>query len=217
MHMLGQAPFTNMLRITTERKRGRLLLTVEGCLSGTSVSTLEQCWRELRASRREVKFSVNLCGVSFIDTPGKVLLKEIHRQGGQLLAEGCLNQAILREIVAGEKEVKGTRPGAVRKGAHIFFYGFLLFTLLPGALSAQQVPATCARPTDVLRLTHWRRYQAAQDMASAARASQEPSGAWKRSTQVGDAISVEIEVGVENALRTTGTLVERPKGPVAVH
>jgi len=86
-----------MLRITTEKKRGKTILSVEGRLAVPSVATLEQCWRELHTSSPNEKFHVKLCGVSFIDAAGKVLLKEIHRQGGQLMAEGCLNQAIVHE------------------------------------------------------------------------------------------------------------------------
>src|SRR5580704_18270795 len=84
-----------MLRITTEKKRGKLVLTVEGRLAGPWVSTLEQSWRDARAGSPTEKVSVNLCGVSFIDPAGKTLLKEIHHQGGQLSAEGCLNQSII--------------------------------------------------------------------------------------------------------------------------
>jgi len=88
-----------MFRITTEKKRGKVVLTVEGRLAGQGVSTFEQCWRELRAASPDEKFNVNLCGVSFIDAAGRALLKEIHREGGRLVAEGCLNQAIVKEIV----------------------------------------------------------------------------------------------------------------------
>src|SRR5215470_14281221 len=92
-----------MLRITTEKKKAKTVLSVEGRLAGPFVSTLEQCWRELKAASPQEKFYVNLCGVSFIDGAGKMLLKEMHRQGGQLVAQGCLNQAIVKEIVGSDK------------------------------------------------------------------------------------------------------------------
>ncbi len=147
----------NMLRISTEQKRGKTVLTVEGRLAGASVSTFEQCWREMRAASTDAKVFVNLCGVSFIDTPGKVLLKEIHRQGGQLIAEGCLNQAIVREIAGEEKETdkRKSDSGSKPKGGHVFFYG-LLFFFLPGVLSAQQPGAqerSAGEPRGALRLT----------------------------------------------------------------
>ena len=40
-----------MLRISTEKKRCKVLLTVEGRLAGQTVPTLEQFWRELRSER----------------------------------------------------------------------------------------------------------------------------------------------------------------------
>ncbi|HWY43834.1 MAG TPA: TolC family protein [Candidatus Sulfotelmatobacter sp.] len=118
-----------MLRITTEKKRGRTVLSVEGRLSGPRVAMLEQCWRELRAGVPDEKFHVNLCGVTFIDGAGKVLLKAIHSEGGQLLAEGCLNQAIVKEITAEAKPGGGEKRG---KGPGVFFY-VVFFSLLLGA------------------------------------------------------------------------------------
>jgi outer membrane protein len=141
-----------MLRITTDKKRGKLILTVEGRLAGPWVAALEQCWREMRAGSPDEKFSVNLCGVSFIDPAGKELLKEIHHQGGRLVAEGCLNQAIVREISAPEEKSKGS------KGSHIVFY-VVLFSLLvtpaltPAQSNRQQSPLPANPPTEVLRLT----------------------------------------------------------------
>ncbi len=98
VHLLAYFGAGEMLRITSDKKKGKVVLTVEGRIAGPWVGTLEQCWRELRAASPDEKFSINLCGVSFIDPAGKTLLKEIYRQGGQLVAEGCLNQAIVREI-----------------------------------------------------------------------------------------------------------------------
>ena len=147
-----------MLRISTQKKRGKTVLSVEGRLAGPLVATLEQCWRELRGSSPNEKFQVNLCGVSFIDSAGKVLLKEIHRQGGELVADGCLNQAIVHEIVKSEKHERSHSRKEGAGGSHIVFYIALLSLLLhPGQLRAQgaagakALPASA--PTEVLRLT----------------------------------------------------------------
>jgi outer membrane protein len=144
-----------MLRITTEKKRGRTTLSVEGRLAGQWVGALEECWRALRADSPGEKFSVNLCGVSFIDAAGKVLLKTIHRDGGQLLAEGCLNQSIVDEIAGPEKNSSGGEPG---KRSPIIFY-VLLFGLLgaphaaQGQAAARQSPLPQNAPSGVERLT----------------------------------------------------------------
>jgi len=147
-----------MLRITTENKRGKIILSVEGRLAGPWVAALEQCWRELYAASPRQKFSVDLCEVSFIDSAGKALLKEMHRLGGELIAEGCLNQAIINEIVgAGEnKESPSGKNAPRRKGSSIIFYiVFLNLLLLPAGARAQAnnpaLPVTA--PTETLRLT----------------------------------------------------------------
>jgi outer membrane protein TolC/ABC-type transporter Mla MlaB component len=146
-----------MLRITTQKKRGKTVLSIEGRLAGPLVGTLEQCWRELHGASPNEKLHVNLCGVSFIDSAGKVLLKEIHRQGGELVAEGCLNQAIVEEIVKSEKVTKGHGRKEGHKGSHIIFY-IALLSLLGGAMAqAQSSPNAQTAPeassTEVLRLT----------------------------------------------------------------
>ncbi len=147
-----------MLRITTEKKRGKTFLSVEGRLAGPWVAALEQCWRDLHAASPQEKFHVNLCGVSFIDAGGKVLLKEIHRQGGRLVAEGCLNQAIVDEIVAKEKQGERNGEKERRKSSHIIFYTIFFSLMLgPKVAHAQGINKQIALPgnvpTQVLRLT----------------------------------------------------------------
>jgi outer membrane protein len=145
-----------MLRITTEKKRAKTVLSVEGRLAGALVATLEQCWKELKAASPHERFYVDLCGVSFIDAAGKMLLQEMHRQGGQLLADGCLNQAIVKEIIGRQKA--GARGDEGKdKGTPIIFYVMLL-GLLFGATGAKaqekpDVPATAAAASRPLRLT----------------------------------------------------------------
>src|SRR5437016_10406603 len=87
MHLHTASTAAFMLRITTEKKRGKIFLGVEGRLAGPWVAALEQCWRELHAASPREKFHVNLCGVSFIDAAGKVLLMEIHRRSEEHTSE----------------------------------------------------------------------------------------------------------------------------------
>src|SRR5882762_666536 len=158
MHLQATNGTESMLRITTEKKRGKIFLSVEGRLAGPWVAALEQCWRELHAASPSEKFHVNLCGVSFIDAAGKVLLMEIHRQGGQLIAEGCLNQAIVQEIVAREKQGTSNSAKERPKRSHIIFYTvFFSLMLGPTMTRAQGTSKLSAlpgnAPTQVLRLT----------------------------------------------------------------
>jgi len=158
MHLQPTGGTQYMLRITTEKKRGRIFLGVEGRLAGPWVAALEQCWRELHVASPEEKFHINLCGVSFIDAAGKVLLKEIYRQGGQLVAEGCLNQAIVDEIVAHEKKAAGMAAKERPKRSHIIFYTIFFSLLVGPTLTHAQASDTQGalpgnQPTGALRLT----------------------------------------------------------------
>jgi outer membrane protein len=153
----GQAEHP-MLRITTENKRGKLFLCVEGSLSGPRVATLEQCWRELSAATPRPKFCINLCGVSFIDNAGKVLLKEMYRLGAELLAEGCLNQAIVTEIIGpGRKsETRESKDNDPSKGSPFIFYVLFFSLLLVPPFAAAQTRSSALpanAPTDTLKLT----------------------------------------------------------------
>jgi len=150
-----------MFRVTTEKKRSKVLLTIEGRLAGESVFTLEHCWRELRAASPTEKFNVDLCGVSFIDAAGKTLLKEIHRQGGHLVAQGCLNQETVKEITGGA-ERQGEQDKKSTKRSHIIFYiAFFSLLIVPALTPAQSQTRSQERqaalpadgPAGVMRLT----------------------------------------------------------------
>jgi outer membrane protein TolC/ABC-type transporter Mla MlaB component len=146
-----------MLRITTEKKRAKTVLSVEGRLAGALVATLEQCWKELKATSPHERFHVDLCGVSFIDAAGKMLLQEMHRQGGQLVADGCLNQAIVKEIIGRQKNEGRSDEGKDNKGKPIIFYLALLGLLFAaGGVRAQEKPDVSANAQasgELLRLT----------------------------------------------------------------
>jgi outer membrane protein TolC len=100
---------------------------------------------------------VDLCGVSFIDATGKMLLKEIHQQGGRLIAEGCLNQAIVEEIEGRDRTGK-TGCWGRKKGSHIIFYvAFFSLMVTPvvahGQSNGKQSALPGTVPTGVMRLT----------------------------------------------------------------
>jgi outer membrane protein len=148
-----------MLRITVEKKPDKISLTVEGKLAGPWVSALEESWRDLRDSSSGESLSINLCGVSYIDAAGKALLAEIHQQGAKLVAEGCLNQAIVREIAAKQNEDKDANRAKGPKRTPIIFYILFLSLSLASADSANAQTGAARNglsanaPTEVLRLT----------------------------------------------------------------
>ena len=89
-----------MLKITTRTDPTATILELEGKLAGPWVQELESCWREASNADRSVR--VLLCAVTFVDEKGRDLLVEMHRYGAELVAEGCMNKAIVEEIMRGE-------------------------------------------------------------------------------------------------------------------
>jgi hypothetical protein len=90
-----------MLKITTRTDPTGISLELEGRLAGPWVQELEGCWREAANSKRSVR--VLVCGVTFIDDKGRDLLVEMYRRGAELVADGCMNKAIVEEIIRGER------------------------------------------------------------------------------------------------------------------
>ncbi|HEY2990805.1 MAG TPA: hypothetical protein VGL11_24035 [Candidatus Binatia bacterium] len=90
-----------MLKITTQDDATQTVVELEGKLAGPWVEELRGCWRN-RSGGRPVR--ILLCAVTFVDAEGKNLLTEIYRDGAELVAEGCMNKAIVDEIT------KGGRP-----------------------------------------------------------------------------------------------------------
>jgi hypothetical protein len=90
-----------MLKITTRTDPTGTTFELEGKLAGPWVQELEGCWQEVTNSDRSVR--VLLCAVTFIDDKGRDLLLEMHRYGAELVAEGCMNKAIIDDIVRGKR------------------------------------------------------------------------------------------------------------------
>ena len=89
-----------MLKITTQADATRTIFELEGTLAGPWVRELGDCWQQ--AVIVDQKVQVMLKAVTFIDGAGRKLLAEMHRQGAELAAEGCMTKAIIEEIMRGE-------------------------------------------------------------------------------------------------------------------
>lgn len=91
-----------MLKITTQTNPTGIILEVEGKLAGPWVEELEHCWRKVSNSNQPLR--VMLCAVTFIDDKGRNLLVQMYRHGAELVAEGCMNKAIVEEIIGEEND-----------------------------------------------------------------------------------------------------------------
>ena len=91
-----------VLRVTTETDETGTVLVLEGRLAGVWVQVLEDSWREVANSGRAVR--VMVCAMTFIDEKGKALLADMHQHGCELVAEGCMNKAIVEDITQGGRQ-----------------------------------------------------------------------------------------------------------------
>ena len=67
------------LRITIQDEAPRsITLKIEGRVTGPKVLELNRAWQDLAASLGSQRLSVDLRGVTFIDSAGRTLLAEIH-------------------------------------------------------------------------------------------------------------------------------------------
>ena len=91
----------SMLKITTLIQTESVTLRLEGRLAGPWVQELERCWASAVVDRKKHHCSVDLSAVTYVDSEGKGLLKKIHQEGAKLLASGCLNSCLAKEISQG--------------------------------------------------------------------------------------------------------------------
>jgi hypothetical protein len=98
---LTDGALVTMLRISSQILPTEAIFELEGKLAGPWVQEREGCWRNAVQPDRPLK--VLLCAVTFIDEKGTQLLAEMYRQGVELVAEGCMNKALVEQIVRGER------------------------------------------------------------------------------------------------------------------
>ena len=97
-----------MLRVTQIEEGSRIVLIVEGKLTGATKGPLVELIKNLPAGESGVPLIVvDLMGVTSIDVEGKRVLKELHLRGASLRAKGCLNRAIVDGITCCVPESAG--------------------------------------------------------------------------------------------------------------
>lgn len=85
------------MKVTTQIDPTRTILKIEGKLAGPWVQELKACWQRVVVADQPVRVLLN--AVTFIDEAGKYLLAEMHRQGAELVAEGCMTKSIINKII----------------------------------------------------------------------------------------------------------------------
>ncbi len=88
-----------MLRITIHNETVTTRFVIEGKLAGPWVEELERCWQTALSNEPSCAIQVHLANVIFVDDLGKELLAAMYRRGVNLVANGLMTQAIVKEIV----------------------------------------------------------------------------------------------------------------------
>jgi anti-anti-sigma regulatory factor len=94
------------MKISSRRRGKTVVIEAAGKLVGPWVKELEQCWRSTASS----PVRVDLTGVTFIDDAGTDLLRTMHRERVELVAEGCF----IEGIVDGIRQSTARSQGRVR-------------------------------------------------------------------------------------------------------
>ncbi len=89
-----------MLRISIKYQADSTTLRLEGKLVGPWIPELEQCWRGVTDTARPAHLIVDLAGVSWVDSSGRALLREMHSTGVTLEGRGLLSQLFIHWIIA---------------------------------------------------------------------------------------------------------------------
>jgi hypothetical protein len=88
-----------MVKIQVRESKDRIVLEVEGRLTGAFVPEVQSAWSAAIANRPSSKVHVDLKNVTCVDREGRALLRSMHGQGVEFLRAGIATQDILDEIL----------------------------------------------------------------------------------------------------------------------
>lgn len=97
-----------MLRITVTNDTRGATFKMEGKLAHEWVAEAEKVWTAFSSTPQRERVVVDLCGVSFVDDPGRALLVRMHSSGAKLIGTGPLGSALIEEI-CGERPPRGSK------------------------------------------------------------------------------------------------------------
>jgi ABC-type transporter Mla MlaB component len=92
------------VKITIHEGDKGVTLKIEGRAAEPVVAELDRAWQQLAPSLGSRKLSVDLRGVTFMDTTGRHLLAEIHdKTGAEFLADTPMTKYFAEEAVRGSR------------------------------------------------------------------------------------------------------------------
>jgi len=100
-----------VLRISVERNRDELSFVLEGRLVGPWVEELRTVWRDQSTDAEGLCLTVDLRGLTAMDTDGQRLLDEFLQGGARLRSGDVMNQYLVEQMsVAGGNVEEACRP-----------------------------------------------------------------------------------------------------------
>jgi len=93
-----------MLRITLINDEKAAIFKMEGKLMDEWVREAEKAWKDFSDRVPGDRIVVDLCGVSFVDEPGRNLLEQMHAAGARLLGTGPMIGALIDEICGDQRQ-----------------------------------------------------------------------------------------------------------------
>jgi len=92
-----------MLRITVQYADAHITLKLEGTLAGPWVEELERSWKTLAYTAPGKPIRADLTDVGFIAPEGRILISRMVHAGVEMIASGCMVQAIVDEAVKSQR------------------------------------------------------------------------------------------------------------------
>jgi anti-anti-sigma factor len=90
-----------MLRITLHETDNALVIQLEGRIAGPWVEELSRTWQETYSQLPSAQLVLDLCNVTYADSNGIKLLKEIYNQSGaRLFGKTPWTQYLVEEATA---------------------------------------------------------------------------------------------------------------------
>lgn len=100
-----------MLRISIENDQDVLVFVLEGRLVEPWVDELRTLWRERADANRDLRLTVDLCGLTAMDTGGQRLLDELLQRGATLRCSDVMNQFLVEQMSSSSGPLQETcRP-----------------------------------------------------------------------------------------------------------
>lgn len=87
-----------MLRVSYSEGPGEHRWILCGRLAGPWVNELRSCWRQARDQAPHARAFLDLNDVTYIDAPGRELLREMQRAGATFVVSGVENRHLVNTL-----------------------------------------------------------------------------------------------------------------------